>query len=335
MSLFSSLSQIYLVSSWRAGVVIALALALFSPALAAGALTGAVLGIACHVVFSWWRRWSPRLTGTAPAVTAIDAPFTQRARSGLLGYNGALIGALVLTRCEWTMAALVWMLLGVLGAVAVQVPLERFLACCPGTAGLPVLTAPFCAMGTVLSLTLPAAVAAPPAGEMSLGFALLGIPAAFAQVSLGSGWLVGLLILVALANAVPRTAAWGTGAAALTLPVLFWIPVVDFASGAWSYCAALVGIAVGATFTGEPDRAVNRAAGPAATSAGGSVDRGADRSMRGTGVWRHRVIPVMAAVALALLIQAAFLWAGWPVLTWPFVISTWAVLIVQGLRYGR
>lgn len=309
-SLLASLSQIYLVASWRAGLVIALALALVSPALAAGALGGAALGIGCFLVFSRVRR---RWGGAAPSVTLIDAQLSPQARAGLLGYNGALIGALVMSRCGWSVAALGWSLLGVLGGVSVHALLERSLGRFPGNLGsgnaaLPVLTAPFCLVGTALVVLLPPQ-AGTPVPCVAPGCAFLGIPAAFAQVSLGSGWLAGLLILAALASAAPRAAAWGVGAAVLTLPVLFLIPVADFAGGAWSYCAALVGIALGATFAGEPDE--------------------------GAGGWRHRVIPVIAAVAFALLIQAAFLWAGWPVLTWPFVLSTWVALAVEGLRYGR
>lgn len=311
--LFSSLSQIYLVSSWRVGVVIALALVLASPAVAAGAVGGAALGMAWWFGLSRLALFAPRCL---PAPPGGWAELSRQAHAGLLGYNGALIGALVASRCGWSWATLGWLVVGAACGAALHLLLSHLLLRGPGRAGLPVLTAPFCAVGALLSAAPPFPPASP-AVSGSPALALLGIPASFAQVSLGYGWVSGLLIVVALAVIAPRAAAWGAAAAAMTLPVLFLVPVADFAAGAWSYCAVLVGIAVGVTFPAVP--------------APGSVSSGRG----GPGGWYHRVIPVLAGVAFALLIQAALVRAGLPVLTWPFVAATWMVLTVQGLRHGR
>ncbi|MBC3186730.1 urea transporter [Corynebacterium sp. zg-331] len=285
-SLCASLAQIYLVPSWRVGLLIAVALAWVSPALACGALSGAAASAAGGVFLR-------RLLGRPAALVG------RHAREGLLGYNGALVGALVAARCGAGAAAAAWGLLGVCGAVALHLLLERPLGRVPG-GGLPVLTAPLCAVGTALDWWLPQ----PPAPSAPDAL-LSAIPAAFAQTSLGAGVLPGALILAALTLAAPRAAAWGVIAAAMTLPVALAVPAAEVAAGAWSYCAVLAGIALGTA--------------PSGTHRG----------------WRHRVIPVMAAVACALLIQAVLARAGWPVLTWPFVIATWMVLAVKGLRHGR
>ncbi|KQB87319.1 urea transporter [Corynebacterium lowii] len=283
-AVLTSLAQIYLVPSWMTGLVIAVALALVSPVLAAGAVLGAAVGCGLGLLFLRCSACSARLA---------------QVREGLWGYNGALIGALVTARCGLSLPGLGWLLLGVCCAVGLQWLLEGVV----GRAGLPVLTAPFCAVGMVYALVLPPAGAS----EGAVGGVLGGVASAFAQVSLGSGWLPGLLILLGLALGSWRAAAWGLGGAAVSVVCLLAIPLAEFHTGVWSYCALLAAIAVGATFTPP----------------------------QGRGGGNHRVIPATAAVALALLIQAAMTLAGWPVLTWPFVLATWVVLAVQGLRHGR
>ncbi|MEK0378456.1 urea transporter, partial [Corynebacterium mastitidis] len=164
-ALLASLSQIYLVESRAAGLAILLALALASPQLAAGALLGIAVSIAASIA-------------VAALVAAVRAPGPQdpwpRARSGLWGYNGALLGILVSTRCEpgWAWAG--WIAAAATCASALYLLAERPAA----RRGLPLLTAPFCAVGTALLPALPPAASAP-APE---GPALAGIPAGFSQV---------------------------------------------------------------------------------------------------------------------------------------------------------
>ncbi|MDK8450330.1 urea transporter [Corynebacterium mastitidis] len=285
-ALLASLSQIYLVESRLAGLAILLALALASPQLAAGALLGIAVSIA-----------------VAALVAAVRSPGPQdpwaRARSGLWGYNGALLGILGSTRCEpgWAWAG--WIAAAAACASALYLLAERPAA----RRGLPLLTAPFCAVGTALLPALPPAASAP-APE---GPALAGIPAGFSQVVLASGAGVGLLILAGLALASRPAAAWGAAGAAASLPLLLAVPAAEYAGGAWAYCPLLVALALGTAVPGA----------------------------RGVGAWRHRALPVLLGVTLAALMQAALQGLGWPVLTWPFVAATWVIVAVEVRRNVR
>ncbi|MEJ4100555.1 urea transporter [Corynebacterium mastitidis] len=285
--LLASLSQIYLVESRLAGLAILLALALASPRLAAGALLGIAVALAVAVLVAALRDPGPR------------RDLWARAGSGLWGYNGALLGILVSTRCEpgWAWAG--WIAAAAACASALYLLAERPAA----RRGLPLLTAPFCAVGTALLPALPPAASAP-APE---GPALAGIPAAFSQVVLASGAGVGLLILAGLALSSRPAAAWGAAGAVASLPLLLAVPAGEYAGGAWAYCPLLVALALG---TAVP---------------GGEGRRG----------WRHRALPVLLGVTLATLMQAALQGLGWPVLTWPFVAATWGIVAVERSRNVR
>ncbi|WP_285733413.1 urea transporter [Kitasatospora phosalacinea] len=267
------------------------------PGLPTGALVLAALWAA------GWEVGLPATLGTLVSTAAAYAFGVDRGSValGLQGYSGcltgiALVGSLGNRPATYLLAAVGCVLCTVLTAA-----LTALLAPC----GLTALTAPFCLVTGVLLAAVPAPAPAP--GRMPSG-AATGLTAAdlwhaffanVAQVFLVDSWYVGLIVLVGLACADARVvlaAALGSAVGTATAWAL-GAPAGQVAAGLHGYDAVLVGIALGAVLL------------PATPWNAGYALFGA------------AVSTVLAAALTALLAPLG----GRP-LTWPFVLTTWALL---------
>lgn len=277
------IGQVFFAENAWTGAVVLLALTITSPRLA----SLAVLGCLVQCLVGW-------LTGRHEEV-----------RRGLMGYNGALVGAAASLDASTGLHALPWTIVG----AAVCVPVHLLLARLLGGRGLgrfalPVLTAPFCLVAGINHLVL-----SPPAGGSLSGSAEAwpgmghGLFNGIAEVFLGDGWLVGLVILVGLAINSWRAALWGLGGSGLAL-VGAWVAGLDHAAasaGLFGYSAVLVAMAIGDTFCAH---------------------------------WtlRRRGLAVVAGVVIAVLLRWFLASTPVPVYTWPFVVATWLVLALAAPR---
>ncbi|MFF4339222.1 urea transporter [Kitasatospora sp. NPDC001540] len=217
---------------------------------------------------------------------------------GLQGYSGCLTGIALVGSLGDHPATYLLTAVGCVLCTVLTAALTTLLAPC----GLPVLTAPFCLVTGVLLAAVPAPVPAPdPASATGLTAADLwhAFFANVAQVFLVDNWYVGLAVLVALAcagaravlaaalgSAVGTAAAWALGA-----------PAGQVAAGLHGYNAVLVGIALGAVL-------------PARTPWNA-----------GYALFGAALSTVLATTLTALLAPL-----GGRTLTWPFVLTTWALL---------
>jgi urea transporter len=283
-----SFGQVIFINNPLSGALVLLALALQSPLMAALALLG----------------W-----GSAELAARWMGASAALRRDGLHGFNGVLVGCAVAALADVSGggAMLVWSLL-VLGGAGLSVALllgpgRRLQQRC----GLPPLTLPFCLCTWLLLALAPGlclATLPPPAFDPSpaSGWAALlaGLPRGFGQVFLCSGTLSGSLVLLAVALASPLAALVGLlGALAAGIGgLLAGASGAALAQGLWSYNGILVAIALGGTF------------------------------------YAPTLASLAVALAAALLsspvaaILAARLPAGLPVLTVPFILTTWAGLLL-------
>lgn len=228
---------------------------------------------------------------------------------GLHGFNGLLVGAGVMTFLA--PSAHTWGLVVALGALSEVVghALARILR---GT-GAPGLTFPFvlttwCAVGAATSLSAlrPAAPAVAPYGALAfdgyMGWMGDVILLGNAQVFLLDSRVAGVLVIAALLAGSPRAAAWAIVGATLGAGValLLGAPPGAVRAGLWGFSPALTAVALGATFL-EP-------------------------TVRGAAT-------TLAAIAATVFVQAALARAltpmDLPVLTAPFVLTTWLFLLAR------
>lgn len=223
---------------------------------------------------------------------------------GLQGYCGALVGAAAWTTFAHPWPAFLATVLGGAACPAVTKGLDLALTL-GGTAraGLPVLTAPFCVVSSLLVLLnqaiIPPAAPAPPAGLEGPPLLLLlqGILAGISQVVLVESWLGGLLMLVGLCLAgwrVGLAAVLGSSLGAATA-LATGTHVGTVAHGLAGFSPTLTAIALAVVFL--------KPGWPAWLAAAvGSV-------------------VTVGAQALLGLTPA-------PVFTWPFIVTTWLALLV-------
>ncbi len=154
---------------------------------------------------------------------------------------------------------------------------------------LPAYTAPF----IVATWAALAALGLPDGGAAAVEFgpreALLGVFAGAGQIVFAADPLAGGLVLAGIAFGTPRHALWALAGSALGLAV-GWAtgaPGAALAAGLYGYSAALAAVAL--------------------------ADRG----------WRAALAGIVLAAALHRLGAGL----GWPLLTAPFVLATWAVLL--------
>lgn len=120
----------------------------------------------------------------------------------MMGYSGALVGAAAALFTGFSWLAVSLTIIGAFACVAIHEGLRRLF----GTSylqryGLPVSTAPFCLVASVIFGALGRLVETSPlsssSGVSGLGLGL-GLTNSFSEVVLADGWLSGLIILIAL-----------------------------------------------------------------------------------------------------------------------------------------
>lgn len=261
---------------------------------------------------------SPWLAGAAVLGAAVQTgvslllrrPSSVSAQSdaadGIHGFCGALTGCAALLACGPSTAALTWTVLGsALCALFVRV-LERIRI----FTWLPMLTGPFCAVNSALNPVFGRwhqdVSAVPPFESIGpLPDLVSGTLRACAQVLLTDHLLTGLVVLALMFLAGAREGLWSlTGAVAATA-LGFWILGGESAAaGLAGYCGFLTALALGALFPpADAARAV-------------------------------RLLVPLAGACLTVPLWGALQHTGMAVYTWPFVLTTWAVLIAQH-RWAR
>ncbi|MDO4918953.1 urea transporter [Kocuria sp.] len=231
---------------------------------------------------------------------------TDAVRTGMMGYNGALVGAAAALALGHPLPALLMTVVGALACVPVHGLLQRaFGSRALGWAQLPVATAPFCLVaGVMFDLVLPLVRSGSPTTGEGPGGVLLGAVNSFSEVVLADGLVPGLLIVAALFVGGVRIGLFGVlgSFVALAGALLVGDGVVQVSSGLLGYSAVLVSIALGAVvWTARP-------------------------------LW-VRVLGALVGALLTLPLQLLIAQLPVPVYTWPFLVSMWLVmLVVAGVR---
>lgn len=215
--------------------------------------------------------------------------------SGLHGFNPALVGLALPLMVRMDIAGWALLVAAAAASAALALALGRLLA----RAGLPGLTAPFILVTwAAVAVTAPVAPGTALPDQGPAVAALRGV----AQIFLVPDAACGALLLAALAVASRTAAPVAAGAAALSVLAAraLALPAGTVGAGRWSYSPVLTALAMGVAFP-MPGR------------------RGAAWTLAAT----LATIPVQAA--LAPLAAAA----GVPLLTAPFVLTTWAALSLR------
>ena len=267
------------------------------------ALTGAIILVGL-ATYSWQLALMALLGSTVQSGAAALLGRVEAAEEGLMGYNGALVGAASsLDLASGTHAALATVL-GATACLPLHALLSRLFSSRPlAPLSLPVLTAPFCAVAGVLFVLLRPLM--PDAGPLTTGdhpAAKLGLGTinSVAEVFLADGVQAGSLILLALFVASWEVGVWAVlGAVVAAAAGLAVHADPDSLSGGLlGYAAVLVAISIGVTFRG------NRPV-----------------------MWRFGV--TIAGIIATVLLRALMLQTQIPVYTWPFVVVTWALLALS------
>ncbi|RLZ04467.1 urea transporter [Kocuria tytonicola] len=222
-------------------------------------------------------------------------------RTGMMGYNGALVGAAAAAALGAPLPALLMTVVGALACVPVHAILQRVLGCrALEWVRLPVATAPFCLVaGVLFDLVLPLVhPGTTSTGEGAAG-AVLGAFNNFSEVVLADGLVPGLLILAALFVGGVRTGLFGVlgSLVALAGALLVGDGVAHVSSGLLGYSAVLVAIALGAVLWNDKP------------------------------LWA-RLTGAVVGAALTLALQPLLALLPLPVYTWPFLLSLWLVMLV-------
>ena len=235
------------------------------------------------------------------ATALVGLPTAQ----GLAGYNGALVGA-----ASWATTGRPWpaALATVVGAAACPA-VTRALAALLERGRLPVLTAPFCVTSGLIAMLAgsmvptagrPESAAAHPAAV--LGFCR-SVLTGLGQVVLAESWLTGLLILTGL-----FVAGWRVGVAGLvgslvgTVMTVATTGLTGAENGLGGYSPALTAIALAAVFLPH-----------------------------GRLAWGLGVVGAVATVLVSWVFEVLPV----PTYTWPFVVTTWALLTLAGRWHAR
>jgi urea transporter len=227
--------------------------------------------------------------------------FGDRTKYGMMGYNGALVGAAAALDLDaWAPAVLVT-IVGALACIPVHELIRRaFESPALRWAGLPVSTAPFCIVaGMLFGVYWPLAQpGAPTALDDLLRGSVLGVFNNFSEVMLADGPITGALILLALLIGSWRIGLYGLLGSALAIlgALALSESLLQISAGLLGYSAVLVAIAIGAVFRQDRPR------------------------------WQ-RFLGVVLGVGLTLAVQPVLSLTPVPVYTWPFLISMWIVLL--------
>lgn len=283
------ISQVFFLRSAPAGLLILLGITLVSPHAAAMVLLGAAVQTAAAWVLG------PR----------------ELVAEGLMGYNGALVGAassLSMAGVNDTALSLGLTLVGALACFPVHhLLLALFATPALRRFELPVVTAPFCLVagllfGVLQPIIRPGAVTTDPGPVHG---SLLGLLNSFAEVMVVDGPVAGAVILAGLLLGSWALGLWAAAGAvlALVLALVLTGDMVAVSTGLLGYSAVLVAIALGHVFA---------APGP---------------------VWR-RGLEVLIGVALAVALRWVLDPTPLPTYTWPFILSLWTVLIGRRVLMG-
>jgi len=210
-------------------------------------------------------------------------------RAGLHGFNGALAGLAAFTFIADVTTAIPVAILAATATAWLLEPWSRWL----GKQGLGVYSSP-CLMVTWAWLpSIRFAASAAHSSATRAGFlvhTLQGTLAGIAQTTFATGALSGLFVLAGIAAASRRHAWWAFAGAGMASvgQVLLGAPLSSLQAGMLGFNAALTALAV--------------------------ADCGA--------------LVILSAVALSVVLQQIAGYAGWPMMTAPFVVAVW------GTRWG-
>lgn len=232
-----------------------------------------------------------------------DATARRDAADGIHGFCGALTGCAAFLACGSSTAGFIWTVLG--GALCAL--LVRALERVRIFNWLPMLTGPFCAVNAALNPVFARwhrdaeSPGAPPFELVGpIADLISGTLRASAQVLLTDHLLTGLLVIAIMFLAGAREGLWSLiGAVAATVFgfwILGWQPTM---AGLAGYCGFLTALALGAVF---PRHDAARAV---------------------------RLLVPLAAACVTVPLLWVLQQTGMAVYTWPFVLTTWAVLFAQ------
>ncbi|MFC8719207.1 urea transporter [Kitasatospora sp. NPDC057198] len=226
---------------------------------------------------------------------------------GLQGYSGCLTGIALVGSLGHHPATYVLTAVGCVLCTVLTAALTTLL----GPYGLTPLTAPFCVVSGVIVLGAPsfariwhgapAPVADPTSGDTGITFSDLwhAFFANVSQVFLVDSWYVGLIMLAGLACAGVRVVLWAAlgSVAGIVAAWALGAPTAQISAGIYGYNAVLVGIALGAVF------------------------------LAGTG-WNagYALFGAGLSTGLTAAITSFFAPFGGHTFTWPFILTTWALL---------
>ena len=217
---------------------------------------------------------------------------------GKHGFCGALTGAAACAALGVSLPALAWAVLGSVACVAlVRLASSRPLA----ALGLPTTTAPFCLVSGVAMLATRSLQATPAPPEYtptgSLVDPVLAVLTSISQVVLLDSAWSGVLILAGLILAGWRTGAWALGGAAVASATGLALThdAGAVVNGLDGYSGVLVALALGTVF-----------------------------------LHTGRRFPVaIVGIVLTVPVQVLLARTGIPVYTWPFVLVTWGMLLLD------
>ncbi|MDF6061891.1 urea transporter [Streptomyces sp. NPDC053741] len=226
---------------------------------------------------------------------------------GLQGYCGCLTGIALVTYLGHHPATYVLAVVGAIVCTLLTATLTTFLS----PYGLTALTAPFCLVSGVMVLGAPSfgriwhgapkAVSDPTSGDTGISWSDLwhAFFTNVSQIFLVDAWYVGLIMLVGLALAGVRVFLYAAAGSVMGI-VAAWAlgaPTAQIAQGIYGYNAVLVAIALGAVFlTGTVANGVYALFGAAATT------------------------------GLTASLTSLFKPFGGHTFTWPFILTTWALM---------
>lgn len=275
------ISQIFFINNPWCGLIIVLAATWAHPLLAV-----------CMLLGSGVQTWLAQLLG-----------WKEQAREGLMGYNGALVGAAAGFQLQSFRDALFFSLLGACACLPVHRFYEKlFLSPLLAPLKLPVLTAPFCTVAGLLTLLISSLSHPGQASSSSkiLEGSLLGIFNGFSEVILADGLITGILIFIGLFIGSWKVALYGLFGNILSLLCVgLLMGVENVSSGLYGYSALLAAAGLGAVFWNEKTQI---------------------KRFLGAGIASLLTLPIYTALAYTEI----------PVFTWPFVLALW---IVMGLEY--
>ncbi|MFE6973907.1 urea transporter [Streptomyces sp. NPDC057682] len=270
-------------------------------------LTGAAI-----LVGLWVAGWETGLFATLGTLIATATAYALdvdrgKIALGLQGFAGCLTGIALVSSLGHHPATYVLTVIGAVMCTVLMATLGTFLT----PYGLTPMTAPFCLVSGVMVVGAPSfsrvwhgapkAVSSTTSGDTAMSWDVLW-HAFFnnvSQIFLVESWYVGLIMLVGLALASVRVVLYAA-LGSVTGIVAAWLlgaPTELIANGIYGYNAVLVAIALGAVFMANT-------------------------------VWTgvYALLGAAASTGLTASLTSFFKPFGGHTFTWPFILTTWALL---------